>query len=107
MICLHCHNRPVSRPRGLCWTCYYQPGVRDRYSPIGKFGRRGILDFNGSGAPAAMPTPALPGSAAKVAVLARRAQLRQCLWHPLDATNDAPLAESCTIEHEALCHATG
>ena len=32
------------------------------------------------------PTDALPGSEEKVQVLARRARLRQPLWHPLDAT---------------------
>ena len=32
------------------------------------------------------PTDALPGSEEKVHVLAQRVQLRQPLWHPLDAT---------------------
>lgn len=31
-LCLHCGKRPVSKPRGLCWTCYYGPGVRDQYA---------------------------------------------------------------------------
>jgi hypothetical protein len=34
------------------------------------------------------PTSALPGSPEKVAVLERRARLRQNLWHPLDAPMD-------------------
>jgi hypothetical protein len=32
------------------------------------------------------PTTARPGSPEKVAVLRQRARLRQCLWHPQDAT---------------------
>ena len=31
--CRHCHERKVCRPRGLCWRCYYAPGVRDQYPP--------------------------------------------------------------------------
>lgn len=33
MICRHCHQRDVNCPRGLCWTCYYTPGVREQYPP--------------------------------------------------------------------------
>lgn len=32
-ICLHCHKNKVNRPRGLCWTCYYTPGVRELFAP--------------------------------------------------------------------------
>ena len=31
MICRHCNKNKVNRPRGLCWDCYYMPGVRDLY----------------------------------------------------------------------------
>ena len=85
MLCRHCSCCPVSRPRGLCWKCYYTPGVRDRYPSTSKFARRGVQDFNGKSRLPAEPTHALPGSLEKVAVLEQRAKLKQELWHPLDA----------------------
>lgn len=30
-VCRHCHKVKPTRPRGLCWACYYTPGVRDLY----------------------------------------------------------------------------
>jgi hypothetical protein len=42
MMCRHCKIKKSCRPRGLCWTCYYKPGVRElhpctsKYSPKGK-----------------------------------------------------------------------
>ncbi len=38
--CRHCRKSSVSRPRGLCWGCYYTPGVRDLYPITSKFARR-------------------------------------------------------------------
>lgn len=34
ILCRHCAERRVNRPRGLCWVCFYTPGVRERY-PVG------------------------------------------------------------------------
>lgn len=31
MKCRHCQRNRVCRPRGLCWNCFYKPGVRDLY----------------------------------------------------------------------------
>lgn len=31
MICRHCSKLSACRPRGLCWRCYYTPGVKDQY----------------------------------------------------------------------------
>jgi len=73
-----------NRPRGLCWSCYYTPGVRELYPSTSKFARRGVKDFNGR-ARLPEPTSALPGTPEKVAVLELRARLGQQLWHPLDA----------------------
>jgi hypothetical protein len=86
MLCRHCHTTVVSRPRGLCWSCYYTDGVRDMYPSISKFGRRGLRDFCGRGAAPSEPTDARPGSEAKVLVLIERARRRQALWHPDDVT---------------------
>jgi hypothetical protein len=88
MLCRHCHRVRMNRPRGLCWSCYYTPGVRDQYPSTSKFARRGIGDFNGKVLLPAEPTPAPPGSPEKVAILEQRARQRQGLWHPLDAPMD-------------------
>jgi len=89
-VCRHCQKASVNRPRGLCWSCYYTPGVRELYPSTSKFARRGVGNFNGRAAPAGEPTEALPGTPEKVAVLEQRARLRQELWHPLDATLERP-----------------
>lgn len=87
-LCRHCERVPANRPRGLCWTCYYSPGVRERYPSTSKFARRGLGNFNGlSSLPP--PTEALPGTPEKVAVLENRALLHQELWNPLDAPMDS------------------
>jgi hypothetical protein len=88
MLCRHCQRVPSNRPRGLCWSCYYTPGVRAKYPSTSKFARRGVGDFNGRARLAAQPTSASPGSPEKVAVLEERARLGLSLWHPLDAPMD-------------------
>jgi hypothetical protein len=88
MLCRHCQRVNSNRPRGLCWSCYYTPGVRERYPSTSKFARRGVSDFNGRAGLAVMPTSAPPGSDEKVRVLEERARLGLSLWHPLDAPMD-------------------
>jgi hypothetical protein len=88
MMCRHCQNRRANRPRGLCWNCYYTPGLRDRYPSTSKYARRGPDDFNGAAAPPAFATRALPGSLEKILVLQERVRTRQVLWHPHDAPAD-------------------
>jgi hypothetical protein len=85
MMCRHCGRTPANRPRGLCWTCYYTPGVRQQYPSTSKFARRGIHDFNGRVELPRTPTRAMPGTEEKIAVLEERARLGLCLWHPKDA----------------------
>jgi hypothetical protein len=85
MNCRHCGRRAAGRPRGLCWACYQTLDIRGRYPPVSKFGRRGVLDFCGSGKPPELPTRALPGTTEKVAILEQRASRREALWHPHDA----------------------
>jgi hypothetical protein len=90
--CRHCGHIPASRPRGLCWNCYYTPEVRDQYTSTSKFGRRGVIDSYGRFHLPPVPTRALPGTAEKVAVLIDRAMKHQCLWHPHDAPALEPAA---------------
>jgi hypothetical protein len=85
MVCRHCRAGIVSRPRGLCWSCFYAPGVRDQYPSISKYGRRGPGNFFGSAPLPPVPTKAPPGSPEKIALLSQRAQQRQELFHPDDA----------------------
>ncbi len=89
MKCRHCQVVEANRPRGLCWSCYYTPGIRSRYPSTSIYARRGLDDFYGAGAMPVGPTRALPGSQEKVQVLMDRARRRQTLWHPGDAPMDA------------------
>jgi hypothetical protein len=85
-LCRHCNAGPVCRPRSLCWSCYYQPGVRDLYPSTSKYGTRGVSNFgNRNAALPATPTDAPPGSHAKVSALMQRARQGESLWHPDDA----------------------
>ena len=36
-LCLHCHERQVNRPRGLCWKCWHLPGVKEQYASQSKY----------------------------------------------------------------------
>lgn len=96
-VCVHCagaSGRPVNRPRGLCRTCYYTPGVRERYQPVSDRGRLGLGRGYGHSRPLPEPTEAMPGTPEKLAVLEDRALAEQQLWHPLDAgmTDGSPAA---------------
>lgn len=86
MLCRHCQKVKSNRPRGLCWSCYYAPGVRERFPSTSKFARRGVGNFNRRSKLPPYPTDALPGTVQKVAALEERARLGVSLWHPLDAT---------------------
>ncbi len=88
MACRHCGRNRVNRPRGLCWSCYYAPGVRERYPSTSKFAKRGVGNGNGMAPLPSSPTGARPGSPEKVAVLAQDA--------PMDAEQspEAPISVS-------------
>jgi hypothetical protein len=88
--CRHCGHDRVNRPRGLCWTCYYTPGVRENYSSGSKYAYRGIGNGNNKRKLPTEPTTAPPGSPAKVAILEARAASGCALWHPDDVTDIAP-----------------
>jgi hypothetical protein len=88
MMCRNCQRVRANRPRGLCWSCYYSPGVREKYPSTSKFARRGVQDFNGKILLDDKPTSALPGSEEKVKILIERARRGLSLWHPGDAPMD-------------------
>jgi hypothetical protein len=84
--CRHCRKKRVGRPRGLCWRCYYAPGVRDMYPSTSKYGRKHPEDdFMGGYKLPPCPTNAKPGTREKKAVLSERFSAHVSLWHPLDA----------------------
>ena len=85
VVCRNCKSGKVNRPRGLCWSCYYTPGVKEQFPSTSKYARRGVGNFNGNAPLPAIPTTAAPGSPEKLEVLAMRAKLKQSIWHPLDA----------------------
>jgi len=87
-LCKHCANpdNAVNRPRGLCWSCYYTPGVKDMYPSTSKYARRGPqVDFCGGYKLPPDPTDARPGTPEKQAVLMDRARRGVRLFHPDDA----------------------
>jgi hypothetical protein len=84
-ICRHCTKSKVNRPRGLCWSCYYTPGVKELYPSTSKYARRGVGNFTGSAPLPAAPTTAAPGTPEKLAVLEQRAKMKQAIFHPADA----------------------
>lgn len=47
MKCCHCQKQNANRPCGLCWSCYYKPGVRQLYPLTSKYTRRGVEDYYG------------------------------------------------------------
>lgn len=84
-VCKHCRKRNGWKSRGLCWTCFRTPGVRDSYPPKGGEARRGSgVDCNGGYTLPPVPTLAQPGSPEKEAVLTERAAAGTSLWHPDD-----------------------
>lgn len=79
--CRHCRRCKITRPRGLCDTCYRQ--VKDQYPSTSKYARKGV-GHGGQPRPLPEPTAALTGTPEKLAELVRRAELGLELWHPMD-----------------------
>ena len=83
-ICRACEERPAHKPRRLCYRCWREPGILDRFPPLAR-SVRGLGFGPGSGRLPAEPTQALPGSDEKIEVLAQRAARGEALFHPQDA----------------------
>lgn len=87
--CRNCGRAKVSRPRGLCWVCYYTPGAKERFASVSKYARRGVPTRKGR-RPPATPTDATPGTEAKLLVLIGRAERGERLWHDRDHQAERP-----------------
>ncbi len=93
--CRHCDYPKVNRPRGLCWNCYYTPGVKEQYPSTSIYARRGVgAGFRLNAPLPAAKTDALPGTEEKIEVLAGRAARGETLWHPGDPYQ-SPGRSSC------------
>ena len=107
-VCKHCRNHKVNRPRGLCWSCYYTPGVKEQYPSTSKYARRGVGNFSGNAPLAAAPTTAAPGTPEKLAVLEMRAKMKQAIFHPADARYEGdPTPIQFMKEHAAESNYAG
>lgn len=84
--CRHCGRKIGRRAprRGLCYRCHRNREIRLGYSPVSKFGKRGVGTLNES-RPAEEPTETLPGTEERILALQARAEAQQELKHPLDA----------------------
>jgi hypothetical protein len=90
--CRHCGQDKVNRPRGLCWGCYYRPGVKEMYPSTSKYAHRGVGNgFGGGRVLPAAPTVYAPGTPEKKLVLEERAKAGVVLWHPFDARYEGDL----------------
>ena len=83
--CRHCLKCVVSRPRGLCWSCWNRTDVRESYPITSKYARRGtgIGGFSAGIVPVS-PCPHPQGSPGRIKTLAARAVAGESLWHPGD-----------------------
>ena len=84
-LCRNCSKCKVNRPRGLCWSCYYTPGVKEMFPSTSKYARRGIGNFTGNAPLPEAPTTAVPGTPEKLAILELRAKMKRAIFHPADA----------------------
>jgi hypothetical protein len=88
--CRHCHKNRAHHRRGLCRSCYAKPEIRALYPRLkNDQDKGGLPDRTGYRPAPANSTDALPGSAAKVAILAERAAHAEALWHRGDARADS------------------
>ena len=85
MLCLHCNLYNANRPRGLCWRCYYTPGVKDRFAMLDAKCVRGLAENGRIPRMPRRPTDARPGTAEKLAVMRKRLSEGESLFHPDDA----------------------
>jgi len=105
--CRHCQKCAVNRPRGLCWSGYYTPGVRELYPSTSKYAHRGVGNITGVQPLPCEPTDTEPGSEARLAVLDERARLKQSLFHPDDrklATSDEMVSSLIETKRPGFHH---
>lgn len=84
-VCVACGKPKVNRPRGMCWTCYYTPGLKEKFPSGSKYARRGVGNLTGEvPIDPQGPTTAMPGTPEKLLVMEDRARRRVQIFHPDD-----------------------
>jgi hypothetical protein len=84
--CVHCGRRQRNRPRRLCGPCHDRPEIRELYPVVKNSGRAYVNRCAAGGRPLPRrPTSALPGTPAKIRVMASRDARGELLHHPMDA----------------------
>lgn len=82
--CKHCGKKGVNRPRGLCWSCYYTPGVLEQYPSTSKHAYRSPVPAHSDGPLPAEIMPAGISFEDRLKVLEGRAARGESLFHPAD-----------------------
>lgn len=88
--CQHCKRfvRYHTKGKRLCWTCSTTREIHTLYKSDSKHGQR-IIDaiaINHKLKPASSPTNHMPGTAAKIAVMRKRVERGEEIFHKLDLT---------------------
>jgi hypothetical protein len=95
-ICRHCGRPRSLRRRGLCYGCYFEPGVREKYEPTSAMANRGSgltvvparkVEKDKKDR-ARRPCPFAPGSPERIQKLEDRAYFGLPLWTPGDVRWD-------------------
>ena len=81
--CRHCGLWRLNRRRQLCFECYANREIRDRYPSTSIHARRGA-GIGRHGSLPTKPTEALPKSEQKIRVMIGRAMRGESLFHPND-----------------------
>lgn len=91
IICRNCNTPQCHKARGLCWRCYLDADVREKFPLPGWRnakarwnGSLGIGESNHTRPLPDQPTNAQPGTEEKIRVLEERAAAEVALWHPAD-----------------------
>lgn len=84
MTCRNCSRGKATRPRGLCWTCYYAEGVKDRYPITSKFAPKSRLANVAEPPLAPTPCPYPAGTSERMLCYQRRIEAGYAVFHPDD-----------------------
>lgn len=99
-LCGECKKNNVNRPRGLCWGCYYRPGVREKYPSTHKCGHRGV---SAGIFPAKPPAPPVRHAPYSLEMFAER-ERRAALGLPIKSPGDGPETWEEPLEWRSLDH---
>jgi hypothetical protein len=87
-VCKNCKRNGYLRPRDLCFRCYVDPSIKDKFPRLQLTGGRRTddpykADFEGKAKLPPEPT-SIPAGPGRVEVYIERAKKKWALFHPLD-----------------------